>query len=127
MKTSTLVRNGVSPEMVEIISRLVALIPWPFRRQAMGDVTLAILDGKPRVAEKEFGWNRSSVTLGINEFRSGIICINDLSQRHKCQGTPTFTKLGDTNLYDFPWSQFIPFVFVTTLPLFSMAPVAGGK
>jgi hypothetical protein len=83
MKTSTLIRNGVSPEMVELISRLVALIPWPSRRQAMGDVTLAILDGKPRVAEKEFGWNRSSVTLGINEARSGIICVNDLSHRRK--------------------------------------------
>ena len=83
MKTSTLVRNGVSPKMVEMISRLVALIPWPSRRQAMGDVTLTFLDGKPRVAEKEFGWNRSSVTLGINEVRSGIICVNDLSQRHK--------------------------------------------
>lgn len=83
MKTSTLVRNGVSPEMVEMISRLVALIPWPARRQSMGDVTLTILDGKPRVAEKEFGWSRSSVALGINEFRSGITCINDLSQRRK--------------------------------------------
>ena len=83
MKTSTLVRNGVSPEMVEMISRLVALVPWPARRQSMGDVTLTILDGKPRVAEKEFGWSRSSVKLGINEFRTGITCINDLSRRHK--------------------------------------------
>lgn len=83
MKTSTLVQNGVSPEMVEMISRLVALIPWPSRRQAMGDVTVTILDGKPRIAEKEFGWNRSGVALGINEFRSGITCVNDLSQRHK--------------------------------------------
>ena len=59
MKTSILVRNGVSPEVVELIARLIALIPWPARRQSMGDVTLTILDGKPRVAEKEFGWNRS--------------------------------------------------------------------
>lgn len=88
MKTSILVRNGITPEVVEMISRLVASIPWPSRRQAMGDVALTILDGKPRVAEKEFGWNRSSVELGINEFRSGIICVNDLSQRHK----PNFEK-----------------------------------
>ncbi len=58
MKTSTLVRKGVSPEMVELISRLVAFIPWPARRQAMGDVTLIVLNGKPRIAEKEFGRNR---------------------------------------------------------------------
>ena len=83
MKTSTLARNGVSPQMVDLISRLVDLIPWPARRQAMGDVTLSLLDGKHRVAEDVFGWNRTTTELGINEFRTGISCINDLSTRHK--------------------------------------------
>jgi hypothetical protein len=39
---------------------LVALIPWPYRRQAMGEVALTILDGKPRIAEEEFGWSPPS-------------------------------------------------------------------
>jgi len=95
MKTSILVRNGVSPEVVELIARLIALIPWPARRQSMGDVTLTILDGKPRVAEKEFGWNRSGVMLGINEFRSGITCINDLSKRHKLKSEEKNPELLD--------------------------------
>jgi hypothetical protein len=38
-----------------LISRLVSLIPWPSRRQAMGDVAMTILDGKSRVAEEVFG------------------------------------------------------------------------
>lgn len=83
MKTSILNQKGISPETVALISRLVSLIPWPNRRQAMGDVTITILDGKSRVAEEVFGWNRSSVSVGINEFRSGIVCVNDLSVRHK--------------------------------------------
>jgi len=83
MKPSTLNRNNIAPEVVELIVRLVSSIPWPARRQAMGDVVLTILNGKPRVAEDEFGWNRSSVALGIKEFESGIACINDLSERHK--------------------------------------------
>ena len=83
MKTSTLVRNGVSKELVGLISRLVALIPWPTRRCAMGDVTLALLDGKHRVAEDVFGWGRSAVELGIKEFQTGISCVNDISQRIK--------------------------------------------
>ncbi len=83
MKTSTLDRNGVSPQMVDLISRLVDLIPWPARRQAMGDVTLSLIDGKQRVAENVFGWNRTTTELGINEFRTGIACINDISTRHK--------------------------------------------
>ena len=83
MKTSILNQKGVSPETVALISRLVSLIPWPDRRQAMGDVTVTLLDGKPRVAEEVFGWGRSPVSLGINEFRYGIVCVNDLSGRRK--------------------------------------------
>ena len=58
MKTTTVVRNGVSTQMVDLIGRLVELIPWPARRGAMGDVTVVLLDGKQRVAETVFGWNR---------------------------------------------------------------------
>ena len=49
----------------------------------MGDVTLSILQGRARVAEETFGWGRSGVVLGLNESQSGIVCINDLSSRHK--------------------------------------------
>lgn len=42
--------------MIELIKRLVENIPWPNRRSAMGDVTVTLLDGKPRVAEEVFGW-----------------------------------------------------------------------
>ena len=83
MKTSTLVRNGVSKELLDLVSRLVDLIPWPVRRCAMGDVTLSLLDGKHRVAEDVFGWGRSVVEVGIKEFETGISCVNDISTRHK--------------------------------------------
>jgi hypothetical protein len=83
MKTSALSRNGISPEVAGMISRLVSLIPWPSRRQAMGDVALTILNGKPRIAEEEFGWSRSAVAVGIKEIEGGIVCINNLSERHK--------------------------------------------
>jgi hypothetical protein len=83
MKSSTLVRNGVSTEMVELIGRLIDVIGWPARRRAMGDVTMALLDGKPRVAEDVFGWNRKAVEVGIHESQTGITCINDISARGK--------------------------------------------
>ena len=83
MKRSVLVRNKVSIEMVELVSRLVALVPWPANRQAMGDITLSLLDGKPRVAEEVFGWNRNTVELGINELRTGITCVSDFSKRRR--------------------------------------------
>jgi hypothetical protein len=75
--------SGVSTEMVDLISRLVNLIPWPERRRAMGDVTLVLLDGKHRVAEDVFGWGRSAVEVGIKEYQTGISCVNDISMRGK--------------------------------------------
>jgi hypothetical protein len=83
MKTPTIVRNGISPELVGLVSRLVDLVPWPERRRAMGDATLVLLDGKHRVAEDVFGWGRSVVKVGINELKTGISCVNDLSKRIK--------------------------------------------
>jgi hypothetical protein len=83
MKTSIQIQNGATEQIVELIARLVDLIPWPVRRSAMGDVAETILDGKPRVAEDVFGWNRSTVALGINEFRTKIVCVNDISSRRK--------------------------------------------
>lgn len=83
MKTSVLHQNGISSEVVDLIGRLISKIPWPERRQAMGDVTVSILNGKARVAETEFGWNRSAVMVGIKEHETGIQCVNDLRERHK--------------------------------------------
>ena len=83
MKTSTVIRNGVSLQMIGLIGRLVDMISWPERRSAMGDVAISILDGKPRVAEDVFGWSRNTTKLGMNEFRTEILCINDLSNRRK--------------------------------------------
>jgi hypothetical protein len=79
MKTSTLARNGVSTEVVDLIGRLVEMIAWPARRRAMGDVVVTLLDGKQRVAETVFGWNRRVVEMGINEYQTGITCVNDIS------------------------------------------------
>ena len=93
MKTSTLERNGVSTEMVELIGRLVDLIAWPARRRAMGDVAMTLLDGKRRVAEDVFGWNRKAVELGIHEYQTGITCVNDISARGKPKTEDKHPKL----------------------------------
>jgi hypothetical protein len=69
--------------MVDLIGRLVELIPWPARRCAMGDVTVSLLDGKQRVAENVFGWNRRAVEVGIHEYQTGIACVNDITTRVK--------------------------------------------
>jgi len=50
MKTATVIRNGISPEVIKSVGRLVDMIPWPVRRSAMGDVSISLPDGKSRVA-----------------------------------------------------------------------------
>lgn len=83
MKKSTLEKNEIGMNMVQLVQRLVDRIPWPDRREAMADVANSLLDGKPRVAEDVFGWARTVVALGINELQTGIRCVNDLSKRRK--------------------------------------------
>lgn len=95
MKTSILTQNKISEEVVALISRLVGLVPWPLRRQAMGDVTLSLLNGKHRVAEDVFGWGRSVVEMGMHELRTGILCLHDLSNRHRPRTEDNDPKLLD--------------------------------
>ena len=93
MKTSTLERNGVSTQVVELIARLIDLIEWPARRRAMGDVTMTLLDGKRRVAEDVFGWNRGAVQLGVHECQTGIACVSDITARATPKTEDKYPKL----------------------------------
>ncbi len=83
MKASLLRQHGVSDEVVDLVSRLVERVPWPERRVAMADVAVALLGGRPRVCEDVFGWSRVTVELGLNELRTGVTCVSDLSTRRK--------------------------------------------
>ena len=56
MKQSVLEKKQIPQCAVELAGRLVKRVAWPERRQAMAEVTLALLDGKARTAEAVFGW-----------------------------------------------------------------------
>lgn len=83
MRKSVIEINNVTAETVSLICKLVARIPWPDRRVAMGEATLTLLSGSARIAESVFGWSRDTVELGINEFQSGIRCIDNISERRR--------------------------------------------
>ena len=95
MKISTVEKNGVTPEIIETISFLVKMTPWPSKRQAMAKVANMLFDGKSRVSEDVFGWNRNTVELGKNELRTGISCINDLSNRRKPKAEEKYPEMLD--------------------------------
>jgi len=51
------------------------------RREFQAQVSIDYLNSKPHLAEKIFGWDRKTVTLGLNELRSGVVCIDDFKAR----------------------------------------------
>lgn len=51
------------------------------RRAFEAKVAQDYLAGSTRRAERTFGWSRKTVELGLNELRTGIICVGNLSAR----------------------------------------------
>lgn len=57
------------------------------KRDFMAKVTEDYFDGSVRKAETVMGWNRRSVRLGLNERRTGLICVDNYQARgrHKSE------------------------------------------
>ena len=51
------------------------------RREFQAQVSIDYLNSKAHLAEKVFGWDRKTVTLGLNELRSGFVCIGNFKAR----------------------------------------------
>jgi hypothetical protein len=51
------------------------------RRAFQAQVSIDYLNSNPRLAEKTFGWDRKTVALGLNEFRTGIVCVGNFKAR----------------------------------------------
>jgi len=51
------------------------------RRGFQAQVTTDYLKSKPRLAENTFGWDRKTVALGLNELRTGIVCVDNFKAR----------------------------------------------
>jgi len=51
------------------------------RRGFQAQVTIDYLNSSARKAEITFGWSRETVSLGLNEIRTGIICVDNFKAR----------------------------------------------
>ena len=51
------------------------------KRDFMAKVTEDYFDSSARKAETVLGWNRQSVQLGLNERRTGIVCVDNYQAR----------------------------------------------
>lgn len=51
------------------------------RRAFEAQVTIDYFDSKPYLAEKCIGWDRKTIVLGLNEHRTGIVCVDNFKAR----------------------------------------------
>jgi transposase len=51
------------------------------KRAFQAQVAIDYLDSRPRLAETTLGWDRNAVALGLNELRTGIVCVDNFRTR----------------------------------------------
>ena len=51
------------------------------RRAFEAQVTLDYFDAKAYLAEQAIGWDRKTIALGLNELRTGIVCVDNFKAR----------------------------------------------
>ena len=51
------------------------------RRRFQAEVAHALCAGRPRLAERRFGWGRETVRVGLRERASGIRCVENFAAR----------------------------------------------
>jgi hypothetical protein len=51
------------------------------RREFQAKVCIDYCNSKAYLAEKTFGWDRHTVALGLNELRTGIVCLDNFKAR----------------------------------------------
>jgi len=64
----------LSDSQVEDLRRAATYLTGFKRRAFQAEMTLKYCQGSARLAESQFGWNRRTVTMGLGEQRTGVIC-----------------------------------------------------
>ncbi len=65
----------------ELIGNAARRLTGQQRRLFQAQVCLALCQGNPRQAERDFGWGRQTVDKGLHEYRSGIRCLENFRAR----------------------------------------------
>lgn len=73
--------HKLTDQQVATIKDAASKLTGSKRRAFQARVALDYLQGSPRRAERVFGWGRHTVELGLNELRTGIVCLGNFSAR----------------------------------------------
>ena len=66
---------------IEDLRLAASLMTGASRRDFLASMCLKYCQGNARLAERVFGWGRRTIQLGLEEKRSGIICLGAQSMR----------------------------------------------
>jgi hypothetical protein len=79
--------NVLTDEVIASFKDAARKLTGPKRRAFQAQVALDYLEGNAWKAERVFGWSHHTVTLGLNELRTGITCLGNFSARgnHKTE------------------------------------------
>ena len=73
--------NELTDQQMATLKEAASKLTGSKRRAFQTQVALAYLAGRPRRAERVFGWWRDGVELGLHERRCGIIGLGHTSAR----------------------------------------------
>ena len=73
--------TNLSTQHIKTIKDAAKQLTGAKRRAFQAQVTIDYLNSKAYLAEKTFGWDRRTVTLGLNELRTGLVCLGNFSVR----------------------------------------------
>ncbi len=73
--------NDIPEPVRKLIRNTARRLKGYRKREFIAEVTLELLDGNARKAEREFGWGRETVRKGIRELVTCIRCIDNYSAR----------------------------------------------
>jgi hypothetical protein len=79
--TTKKVLGELTEQMKGLIKKAVKHMCGKERRAYMAEVTLELLDGNARQAERVFGWGRGTVNKGLRERATGIVCYEHYAGR----------------------------------------------
>lgn len=71
----------ISEAVKTVIKNTARKLKGAQKREFIAEVTLELLDGNARKAEREFGWGRETVKKGIRELTTRIKCIDNYAAR----------------------------------------------
>ena len=73
--------TSLSEQHIATIKDAAKKLTGAKRRAFQAQVAIDYVNSKAYLAEKTFGWDRNTVTLGLNEHRTGLVCFDNFKAR----------------------------------------------